>query len=187
MKNPIIRIAAKFQYKIPSLRALAVMDTISWSRCRPHRNSCTFLQRSWSREDAVDVSTFPPPPLEKLALKTVQWNAVIKIIIIIVIVVVVSCCRRWWYLSSNHIFQVYYKVRKVLLQSATEQRQVKTLYCVSSLFSLKPVVVPGKITTTMEFSCQNVARSRARTNLKVSNANLTTFWKRIKLVPSIMQ
>ena len=28
MENPIIRIAAKFQYKIPSLRTLAVMDTI---------------------------------------------------------------------------------------------------------------------------------------------------------------
>ena len=74
----------------------------------------------------------------------------------------------------------------ILLQSATEQRQVKTLYRLSS-FSLKPVVVPGKITTTIAFSCQNVASSRACSNLKVSNANLTTFWKKIKLVPSIMQ
>ena len=46
MENPIIRIAAKFQYKIPSLRSLAVMDTISWFRDRPHRKSCIFLQRS---------------------------------------------------------------------------------------------------------------------------------------------
>jgi len=45
-ENQIIRIAAKFQYKIPSLRILAVMDTISWSRGRPDRKSCTFLQRS---------------------------------------------------------------------------------------------------------------------------------------------
>ena len=34
------------------------------------------------------------------------------------------CCCRWWryywvYLSSDHLFQVYYKVRQVLLQSAT--------------------------------------------------------------------
>ena len=28
MENPIIRIAAKFQYKIPSLQTLAVMDTM---------------------------------------------------------------------------------------------------------------------------------------------------------------
>ena len=28
MENPIIRIAAKFQYKIPSLRPLAAMDTM---------------------------------------------------------------------------------------------------------------------------------------------------------------
>ena len=32
MENPIIPIAAKFQYKIPSLRTLTVMETISWSR-----------------------------------------------------------------------------------------------------------------------------------------------------------
>ena len=38
MKSLIILIAAKFQYVIPSLRTLAVTDTISWSRGRPHRN-----------------------------------------------------------------------------------------------------------------------------------------------------
>ena len=46
MENPIIRIVAKFQYKIPSLRTLPAMDTISWSRGRPHRKICTFQQRS---------------------------------------------------------------------------------------------------------------------------------------------
>ena len=30
-ENPIIGTAAKLQYKFPSLRTLAVMDTISWS------------------------------------------------------------------------------------------------------------------------------------------------------------
>ena len=59
MDNPIIRIAAKFQYKLPLLRTLAVMDTISWSRGRPHRKGyrCTSLQRSWSPKAAVDVTT----------------------------------------------------------------------------------------------------------------------------------
>ena len=187
------------------MRTLAVMDTISWSRCRPHRNSCTFLQRPWSRKDAVDVSTFLRPHLRNWCWKPFSGMLLLKLLLLLLLLLllhVVSCCRRWWYLSSDHIFQVYYKVRKVLLlsatallsqsatillQSATEQRQVKTLYRLSSLFSLKPVVVPGKITTTITFSCQNVASSRACTNLKVSNVNLTTFWKKIKLVPSIMQ
>ena len=42
------------------------------------------------------------------------------IIIIIVIVVVVDDDTYYWvYLSSDHLFHVYYKVRQVLLQSAT--------------------------------------------------------------------
>ena len=45
---------------------------------------------------------------------------IIIIIIIIVVVVVVDDDTYYWvYLSSNHLFQVYYKVRQVLLQSAT--------------------------------------------------------------------
>ena len=49
-------------------------------------------------------------------LKTVQWNV---IIIIIVVVVVDDDTYYWVYLSSDHPFQVYYKVQQVLLQSAT--------------------------------------------------------------------
>ena len=41
------------------------------------------------------------------------------IIIIVVVVVVHDDTYYWVYLSSNHLFQVYYKVRQVLLQSAT--------------------------------------------------------------------
>ena len=41
------------------------------------------------------------------------------IIIIVVVVVVDNDTYYWVYLSSNHLFQVYYKVRQVLLQSAT--------------------------------------------------------------------
>ena len=45
---------------------------------------------------------------------------IIIIIIIIVIVVVVDDDTDYWvYLSSEHLFQVYYKVRQVLLQSVT--------------------------------------------------------------------
>ena len=45
---------------------------------------------------------------------------IIIIIIIIVVVVVVDDDTNYWvYLSSDHLFQVYYKVRQVLLQSAT--------------------------------------------------------------------
>ena len=41
------------------------------------------------------------------------------IIIIVVVVVVDDDTYYWVYLSSDHLFQVYYKVRQVLLQSAT--------------------------------------------------------------------
>ena len=40
-------------------------------------------------------------------------------IITVVVVVVDDDTYYWVYLSSNHLFQVYYKVRQVLLQSAT--------------------------------------------------------------------
>ena len=39
--------------------------------------------------------------------------------IIVVVVVVDDDTYYWVYLSSDHLFQVYYKVRQVLLQSAT--------------------------------------------------------------------
>ena len=41
------------------------------------------------------------------------------IIIIVVVVVGDDDTYYWVYLSSDHLFQVYYKVRQVLLQSAT--------------------------------------------------------------------
>ena len=47
---------------------------------------------------------------------------IIIIIIIVVVVVVVDDDTDYWVylqLSSDHLFQVYYKVRQVLLQSAT--------------------------------------------------------------------
>ena len=44
---------------------------------------------------------------------------IIIIIFIVVDVVVHDDTNYWVYLSSDHLFQVYYKVRQVLLQSAT--------------------------------------------------------------------
>ena len=46
-------------------------------------------------------------------------RTLIIIIIIVVVVVVDDDTYYWVYLSSDHLFQVYYKVRQVLLQSAT--------------------------------------------------------------------
>ena len=119
MENPITRISAQFQYKIPSLRTLAVM------RGRPRRNSCTFLQRSWSRKAAVDVNTFLRAPFwEKGAEKRLVECYYITITACILVVVVVAVVvdddtYDWSYLSSDHPFQVYYKVRQlILLQSA---------------------------------------------------------------------
>ena len=137
MKNPIIRIAAKFQNKIPSLRILAVMDTISWSRCRPHRNSCTFLQRSWSRKDAVDVSTFLRPHLRNWCWKPFSGMLLLKLLLLLLLLLslllflvladddacpptiffkFITKFERCYY-KVRQLF--YYKVRQVLLQSAT--------------------------------------------------------------------
>ena len=54
------------------------------------------------------------------------------LIIIIVVVVVDDETDYWVYLSSDHLFQVYYKVRQVLLQSA-----IVCYYKVRQLFYYK--------------------------------------------------
>ena len=61
-------------------------------------------------------------PVKMCGLSPLASFYVIIIIIIIIIVVVVvgdDDTDYWVYLSSDHRFQVYYKVRQVLLQSAT--------------------------------------------------------------------
>ena len=68
-----------------------------------------------------DLDHFPSPTLEKVVLKTVQWNV---IIIIIVVDHCWYCCWRWRYLLLGLLvlrpsIQVYYKVRQGLLQNAT--------------------------------------------------------------------
>ena len=53
-------------------------------------------------------------------LASFYFIIIIIIIIIIVVVVVVDDDTDYWVcLSSDHLFQVYYKVRQVLLQSVT--------------------------------------------------------------------
>ena len=111
MENPIIGIAAKFQYKISSIRILAVVDTFSWSRGRLHRKELYFPTKILKSEERSWCDYFPPPSLEQLALKTIQWNVIIIIIIIIIIIVVVDDDTHYWVcLSSYHPFQLYYKV-----------------------------------------------------------------------------
>ena len=118
MENPIIRIAAKFQYKNPSLPTLAVMDTISWSLGRPHRKSRTFLQRSWIRKAG---RSWCEHFSRQLVMKTVQWN------------VIYYYCWWWWYLllrllvlrpsiwSLLQSATAYFtKCDSVFLQSATD-------------------------------------------------------------------
>ena len=108
MENPLIGIAAKFQYKISSIRTLAVVDTISWSRGRLHRKELYFPTKILKSEERSWYDYFPPPSLEQLALKTIQWNVII--VIIIIIVVVDDDTHYWVCLSSYHPLQLYYKV-----------------------------------------------------------------------------
>ena len=110
MENPIIGIAAKFQYKISSIRTLAVVDTFSWSRGRLHRKELYFPTKILKSGERSWCDYFPPPSLEQLALKTIQWNVIIIIIIIIIIVVVDDDTHYWVCSSSYHSFQLYYKV-----------------------------------------------------------------------------
>ena len=147
MENPIIGIAVKFQYNIPTLRTLVVMDTISWSSGSIR----------WSAQKELYFPTkilnlFSLPPFVKMVLKTVQWN----VNIIYYFDCCCCCCCLWWYLllgllvlrpsissllqsattvatrcDSSFYYKVYwsvitkcdsvfyYKERQVLLQSAT--------------------------------------------------------------------
>ena len=62
---------------------------------------------------------------------------VIVIIIIVAVVVVDDDTYYWVYLSTDHIFEVYYMVRQVLLQSATEETSRRSSWC------SKPILCSG--------------------------------------------
>ena len=69
---------------------------------------------SLSRSSAYKELYFP----RKILKPEVDVNT--HIIIIFVVVVVLDDDTYYWvHLSTDHLFQVYYKVRQVLLQSAT--------------------------------------------------------------------
>ena len=123
MENPIIRIAAKLQYKkIPSLRTVAVMDIISWSRGRPQRKGqCTFLQRSWSRKAPVDVKTFLRPYLRNWCWKPFTAGKLSLLLLSVMILIIGLLVLR---LSTSSLLQratAYFITYcdGLLLQSAT--------------------------------------------------------------------
>ena len=98
--NPIIRIT---DFKFPLLRT-----PIRWSRGRPHRKSCTSLQRSWSRKAAVDLNTFHRPHLRTWECHYYYYYYCCC-----------CCCWccRWWYLLLGLL--VLRPSILSLLQSAT--------------------------------------------------------------------
>ena len=129
MENPIIPIAAKFQFNIPSLRTLAVMDTISWSRGRLHRKSCTFPRRSWIRKVAIDVNTFFRPPLKNWCWKPFSGMLVLLFLLLSMMLLITwfTCPPTIHFKFTTNCDKCHCKVRQLFyckvrrwLQSATE-------------------------------------------------------------------
>ena len=91
------------------------MVTIAWSRDRPHRKSTVLLPNT-------DLEA-GRPQLMRTLFTAPTWeieNVIVFIIVAVVVVVVGNDTYYWVYLSSDHPFQVYYKVRQlILLQTAT--------------------------------------------------------------------
>ena len=94
------------------------MVTSAWSRDRPHRKSTVLLPNK-------DLEA-GRPQLMRTPFTAPTWeieNVIVIIIVAVVVVVVVvvgNDTYYWVYLSSDHPFQVYYKVRQlILLQTAT--------------------------------------------------------------------
>ena len=91
------------------------MVTIAWSRDRPDRKSTVLLPNT-------DLEA-GRPQLMRTLFTAPTWeieNVIVFIIVAVVVVVVGNDTYYWVYLSSDHPFQVYYKVRQlILLQTAT--------------------------------------------------------------------
>ena len=90
------------------------MVTIAWSRDRLHRKSTVLLSNK-------DLEAGRPQLMRtRFTAPTWEIENVVVIIIVVVVVVVGNDTYYWVYLSSDHPFQVYYKVRQlILLQNAT--------------------------------------------------------------------
>ena len=146
MENQMIRIAAKFQYKIPSPRTLASMDTVSWSWSRPHRKTCTFLQKSWIRKATVDMNTFVHPQLRNWCRKPFSGKLLSLLLLLLlsmmILIIGFICPPTIHFKFITKCNKCYYKVRQVL-QSATK-------HSLCSLFE------PGEQPGTKKFSTLGV-------------------------------
>ena len=78
--QPITRIAAKFQYKVQLLRTLAVMDTISWSRGRPHAKRVVLPYKDLEAGKPQLMWIFWSVPTWEIRAKTVQSKRFSRII-----------------------------------------------------------------------------------------------------------
>ena len=65
------------------------MDSISWSRGRPHRKSCTFLRRSWCRKAAIDVNTFLRPHLKNWCWKPFSGMLVLLFLLLSMMILII--------------------------------------------------------------------------------------------------
>ena len=112
---------------------------------------------------------------------------IIIIIIIVVVVVVHDDTNYWVYLSSDHLFQVYYKVRQVLLQSATAfllqsatsvitkcNRYYKVWQC---YYKVRQVLQSGTIITKCDSTdCSQSMRIAVANTLPVIGSNCRSVW-----------
>ena len=92
------------------------MDTISWSS-----GSIRWSAQKELYFPTKILNTFLCPHLWKWCWKPFSGMLILFIILIVVVVVVVvyDDTYYWVYWSSDHQFQVYYRVRQLLLQGAT--------------------------------------------------------------------
>ena len=90
------------------------MDSISWSRSRPHRKSCTFLRRYWIRKVAIDVNTFLRPHLKNWC-----WKPFSGMLVLLFLLLSIMILNIWFTCPPTIHFKFttkcdsfnYYKVR----------------------------------------------------------------------------
>ena len=70
---------------------------------------------------------------------------IVVVVFVVVVVVVYDETYCWVYLSSDYQFQVYYKVRQVLLQSATEQTLERPFMFCENIMILKYLEHPSRL------------------------------------------
>ena len=130
MDNPIIRIATKFQYKLPLLRTLVVTGTQSHGLEVVHIEKVLLPYKALEAGGLQFMWTLSPPSLEKRVLKTVQWNVYLFLLLLLLLNVIFMVTLLLLlssmmilimgpYLSSDNPFQVHYiKCNSLLLHCA---------------------------------------------------------------------